>query len=68
MCVSLRGHNSDAESARELFTHSEDSARLLVCNEKNFFGLGFWISVSDVKSERLLGHFCPLHLALGPNC
>jgi len=40
----------------------------VVCNEKKFLVLGFGLFVSDVINEVLLGHFCPLHLALGPNC
>jgi len=34
----LHGHNSGAETARELFKHSKDSAGLLVANEKTIFG------------------------------
>jgi len=36
--VALCEHNSDAESGRELFKGSKDSASLLVCTRKIFFG------------------------------
>jgi len=36
--------------------------------KKNFLVLGFRFFVSDIISKVLLGHFNPLHLALGPNC
>jgi len=39
--VALYGRNSGAASTRELFKGSKDSASLVVCNEKNFFGFGF---------------------------
>jgi len=65
MHVSLRQHNSGAESAGELFKPSQDSASLPVCNEEKFFDFGFF--VSDVVSGGFLGLFVPLHLALGPN-
>jgi len=35
--------------------------------KKNYLVLGFGFFVSDVKSGVLLGHFDPLHLALGLN-
>jgi len=35
--------------------------------KKIFSVLGFVFFVSDVISGALLGHFGPLHLALGPN-
>jgi len=33
-----------------------------------FLVLGFRFFVSEIISGVLLGHFRPLHLALGPNC
>jgi len=41
--MALHGHNSGTESVRELFKRSKDLAILPVCNEKKFFGFGFWI-------------------------
>jgi len=38
--VALRMRNSGAQSGRELFKGSKDSASLLVCTQKNFFWLG----------------------------
>jgi len=38
--VALHEHNSGAESGRELFKGSKDSASLLVCTRKNIFWLG----------------------------
>jgi len=65
--VALHEHNSGVESPRELFKGSKDSASLVVCNDKKFSVLGFGFFVSDVIRGGLLGHFGPLHLALGPN-
>jgi len=39
--VALRGQNTGAESAGELFTRSKDSASLLVCSENKIFW--FWV-------------------------
>jgi len=64
--LALCGHNSSAESTRELCKCSKDSASLIVCSEKDIF-LVFGFFVSDVASGILLGYFGPLHLALGPN-
>ena len=64
--MDLGRHNSGAESTRELFKRSKDSASLVVCNAKNFLVLGFGFFVSDIISGVLLDHFEPLYLALSP--
>jgi len=56
---------SPAAIAQRAIHPPTDSASLRVCNEKNYFGFGFF--VSDVISGVVLGLFGPLHLALGPN-
>jgi len=43
------------------------SCREVFAMKKNFLVGGFGFFVSDVTSGGLLGHFGPLHLALGPN-
>jgi len=58
-------HNTSADCARELFKPSKDSARLLVCNEKNVIWFCFFVIaiISDVG-------FWPFWLTLpglGPN-
>ena len=53
--VALRGHNSVTKTVRELFKYWKDSANLLVCSEKHFFGFGFGFFVSDIISGGLLG-------------
>jgi len=65
--VSLHGHNSGAECARELFKHAKDLASLRVRNETKFSVVGFKFFVSDIISAVLLGLFGHLHLILGPN-
>jgi len=60
-------HNSGAESGRELFKGLKDTASLLVCTRKHFFGWGCIFFVSGVISGGLLGYLGTLHLALGPN-
>jgi len=45
----LRGNISADDCATELFTPSKALARLCICNEKQIFGLGFF--VSDIISE-----------------
>jgi len=65
--VALHNCNSGAESSGELFKGFNDAASLLVCTQKKFFGWGCRFFVSNIISGGLLGHFRPLHLALGPN-
>jgi len=48
--VSWQLHNSPGDFARELFRPSKDAANVRVCNEKNFFVLGFGFFVRDVIS------------------
>ena len=60
--MSLCGHNSGANSVRELFKPSKDSASL---QKIFFFVLCYGFFVSDVISEIDLGLFCAFHLALG---
>jgi len=43
-------HNLPDDWVRELFKHSKDSVRLLVCIEKNWMGFGFF--VGDIKWGR----------------
>jgi len=65
--VALDVHNLVAESGRELFKGSKDTASLVVHTQKIFFGWGCRFFVSDVISGGLLGHLGPLHLAWGSN-
>jgi len=65
--MALREHNSGAKSGRERFKGSKDSASLLVCTQKKFFGWGMWIFFVIDISGGLLGHLDPLPLSLGPN-
>jgi len=39
--LTYQQHSSSADCARELFKPSKGLASLQICNEKNFFGLGF---------------------------
>jgi len=48
--MALRERNSGAESGRELFKGSKDTASLLACSQKKFFSLGSGFFVSDVRS------------------
>jgi len=41
-------HSSSADCARELYKPSKDLANLRVFNEKQIFGFGFRVFVSDV--------------------
>jgi len=66
--MALVERNSGTKSGRELFKGSEDSASLVLCNEKTFLLEGCRFFVSDITSGGLLGHLGPLYLALGPNC
>jgi len=61
--VALHEGNSGAESGRELFKGSKDSASLVVCNEKKFSVGGCKFFVSDVITRGLLGHLGPHHQA-----
>jgi len=60
-------HSSSADCARELFKPLKDSASLLVCNEKTFFGFGFLFFVSDIISEVGFWPFWLMLPGLGPN-
>jgi len=59
--------SSSAHCARELFSGSNGSASLVVCNRKKFFAWGCGFFVSDVISGGLFGYLGPLCLALGAN-
>jgi len=50
--MALRKRNSGAESGREPFNGSKDSAGFLVYTQKKFFGWGVRIFMSDVISDR----------------
>jgi len=65
--MTLHKRNSGAESGRELFKVSKDSASLVVCTRKKIFGWGCRFFVNDIINGGLLGHLGPLHLALGSN-
>jgi len=59
-------------SMRRVFKGSRDAASLLVLEKKVLVEKKFLVGrcrffVSDVISGRLLSHFGPLHLFLGPN-
>jgi len=41
--MSMHGHNSGTESARERFEHSRDLASFESAMKIKFFGFGFWI-------------------------
>ena len=42
--MSLRGHNSTADYARQLFTRSKDLASLQACRFSLDLGFGFFVS------------------------
>jgi len=65
--VALCGNFSCPVSATDPVKSLKDTASLVACTRKKFFGWGLWIFVSDVISGGLLGHIGPLHLALGSN-
>jgi len=62
--VALRGNISAPVQATDLVEVSKDTASLVVCNRKKFFGWEYGFFVSDVISGRLFGQ---LDLALGAN-
>jgi len=63
--VSLRGNISGA--ALELFKPLKDSASLQVCNEKNFFGCGFWIFYEWCQKWNSFKPFWPTSYGPRPN-
>jgi len=68
MHVALRRNFSAPVSDTYPVKVSNDTASLVACTRKIFFWLGdAYFFVSDVIRGGLLGHFRPLHLALGSN-
>jgi len=65
--VALRGNYSASVRVTDLVKVSKETASLLVCTRKKFFGWGCRFFVSDIISGGLLGHLGPLYLALGTN-
>jgi len=67
-CLPYQHHSSSVDCARELFKPSQDSASLLICSPKYFFGWGLQIFVSDVISEVVFGSFWLMLPGLRPTC
>jgi len=65
--VALRGNFSGPVSATNPVKSSKDTASLVACTRKKFFGWVCGFFASGVISGGLLGHLGPLHLALGSN-
>jgi len=63
--VALRRNFSGPVIATDPVKVSKDTASVLICTRKIFFGCGVWIFKGDVIRGRLSGHLGPLYLALG---